>query len=279
MKTSSRIHQSKNYREFYEAVGERYPEEQLVYKSLRGLLRRKFVLGFIQESRGWFLDLGCNCGYYLSSYHNGQAVGVDIALSVLQIAHERNPTAYILQGDAQNLGIFRSDSFDSILCSEVIEHVPDPQQVLYECHRILKRGGKILLTTPNYKQNKPTWIQVGILSKYGVKGVEDDRYFHTAFRPEELKNMAEKAQMVVASWGTFEKEVKYATRIPVLFYHLINLLNQVVFKSESLADVNNRFLEISSLMIYKLCCTLRINQLLTRLVKEGVRTFVIAEKV
>lgn len=41
-----------------------------------------------------------------------------------------------------------NDSYDSIICTQVLEHVPDPQLVLNEFHRILKPGGKLFLTCP-----------------------------------------------------------------------------------------------------------------------------------
>jgi len=40
------------------------------------------------------------------------------------------------------------NSFDVILCSEVLEHVPDPVQVLCEFSRLLRSGGKLILTAP-----------------------------------------------------------------------------------------------------------------------------------
>ncbi len=41
-------------------------------------------------------------------------------------------------------------SLDSILCTEVLEHVPDPLAVWREFHRLLRPGGKVLLATPMY---------------------------------------------------------------------------------------------------------------------------------
>ena len=41
-------------------------------------------------------------------------------------------------------------SFDSILCTEVLEHVPDPLATWREFHRVLRPGGRVLLSTPMY---------------------------------------------------------------------------------------------------------------------------------
>jgi ubiquinone/menaquinone biosynthesis C-methylase UbiE len=40
------------------------------------------------------------------------------------------------------------DSFDAVLCTEVLEHVPEPIKVVHEFSRILRPGGKLLLTAP-----------------------------------------------------------------------------------------------------------------------------------
>lgn len=43
---------------------------------------------------------------------------------------------------------FQNETFDCIICTEVLEHVPEPAAVLKEFHRVLKVGGRIFLTTP-----------------------------------------------------------------------------------------------------------------------------------
>jgi len=50
-------------------------------------------------------------------------------------------------GDAANL-MFKNESFDAVLLSEVLEHVPFPIEVLKEVSRILKKGGVLILTAP-----------------------------------------------------------------------------------------------------------------------------------
>ena len=39
-------------------------------------------------------------------------------------------------------------SFDTILCTEVLEHIPDPISALSEFHRLLKSGGEVIITAP-----------------------------------------------------------------------------------------------------------------------------------
>ncbi|MFQ5640149.1 MAG: class I SAM-dependent methyltransferase [bacterium] len=275
---SAHISKEDNFREFYESVGQRYPEEEFVYRTLRGRVRKEFIVSYLKEFHGRFLDLGCNRGMYLELYQNGGRVGVDIAYSVVAIAKQRFPRSNVVQGDAQNLQFLRSNSFDSILCSEMIEHVPLPDKVISGCFRILRPGGRLLITTPNYKRQKPAWISIGSMKKHGIQGVKQDAYFHTAFRPEELKNLVEEAGFRVLEFGTFEKEVKYSTRIPVSFYHTLAIMNKFILKSEKIAQLNESMLEQGSLIIYRMCCFLGLNKILTALVKEGVRTFLLAEK-
>ena len=269
---------NENFREFYDSVGRLYPEEKLVFKTLRGVVRRQFILSQLQKFKGLLLDLGCNHGYYISEYVNGKAIGIDISYPVLQEAKSRLPGISFLQGDAQKLSFLKPNSVDGILCSEMIEHVPNAQGVISECFRILKPGGDLLITTPNYKKEKPTWIKIGEMKSYGVRGVKDDTYFHTAFRPQELKEMAESAGFTNVETGTFEKEVKYSTRIPVVLYHLLNILNRHLVHSGKLERANETMLNKSSLFIYRFCKFIGLNGFFVSLVKEGVRSYLFAQK-
>ncbi len=52
-----------------------------------------------------------------------------------------------VQADVAQLP-FLDGSFDAVICSEVLEHVPDPRPALSEAHRVLRSGGKLLACTP-----------------------------------------------------------------------------------------------------------------------------------
>lgn len=59
-------------------------------------------------------------------------------------------------GDIQSLPL-KSEIFDTVFCTQVMEHVPEPQAALDEIYRVLKKGGKAIVTAPHlaYLHNEP----------------------------------------------------------------------------------------------------------------------------
>jgi 2-polyprenyl-3-methyl-5-hydroxy-6-metoxy-1,4-benzoquinol methylase len=279
--TGNRLQMSEaGFREFYERVAECYPEEDVVYATLSGMVRRAFVTARMRELfHGRILDLGCNLGYYIAELAPARkAVGVDLSFRILSAAKRRQPSQFFIQGDAECLTFLKTDSVDSILCSEMLEHVLHPEEVFAACARILRPGGRALFTTPNYRKERPTWIAVGEMQKYGVTGVKGDLYYHTAFRPEELVSLVGRAGLRLIEFGTFEKEVKYATRLPLVTYHLTAFVNRLTVNSRWVERLNRRILGRTSLMIYKFCSLLGLNAFLKRFFDEGTRSYIVFSK-
>lgn len=79
-------------------------------------------------------------------------VGIDISYSFIIAAkgmfQQNNVEAKLIVSEAINLP-FCNGIFDPCLCSEVIEHLKEPEILLKEISRVLKVGGKLILTTPN----------------------------------------------------------------------------------------------------------------------------------
>jgi len=92
-------------------------------------------------ARGNFLDLGCGNKPYETIYKRltKSQVGCDIMQS------DKNRVDVICP--ATDLK-FDDNSFDSILCTQVLEHVYDHHTMIKEVYRVLKPGGHILLTVP-----------------------------------------------------------------------------------------------------------------------------------
>jgi ubiquinone/menaquinone biosynthesis C-methylase UbiE len=79
-------------------------------------------------------------------------VGGDISGAALRIARGRvgapAPTAFF-QADAEAIAL-ASATFDTVICCETLEHLHEPRAALKELARVLRPGGRLFLTTPNY---------------------------------------------------------------------------------------------------------------------------------
>ena len=92
----------------------------------------RFVLA--HASSGRTLDIGAQNGPYAASFPNRVALDIRRGVGVQVL------------GDAQALGLADA-AFDVVLCTEVLEHLPEPQRALDEMFRVLKPSGTLLLTT------------------------------------------------------------------------------------------------------------------------------------
>lgn len=97
---------------------------------------------------GKLLEIGCGNGDRLALLQDlGWTVtGVEPDASATKMASARGLD--VLSGELSSLE-FPAGSFDAILMSHVIEHVPDPQETIRECHGLLRPGGTLILLTPN----------------------------------------------------------------------------------------------------------------------------------
>jgi ubiquinone/menaquinone biosynthesis C-methylase UbiE len=99
---------------------------------------------------GNVLEVGSGAGLglrYLQG-HTGGAVGLDYTFSLLQQSRAHLLEVPLTRGDAQALP-FASGSFDLVLMLEMIYYVEHVTRALEEARRVLRPGGRILITTPN----------------------------------------------------------------------------------------------------------------------------------
>lgn len=94
-------------------------------------------------------DIGCGTGYGTQLLSEmGQVVGLDVSENAIGYAKATYSSGEYILGDA-SAAPFKDASFDAVTAFEVIEHLPEPEKLLEECHRILKRGGTLFLSSPN----------------------------------------------------------------------------------------------------------------------------------
>lgn len=114
---------------------------------------RDHIRGFIGRSDIAILDFGCGRGWmaqFLSAF--GSVTGIDFSASSIKFAQENyGQYGQFVLADPKlpQLGLSGSGAFDLVVCSEVIEHVPDHLALLRQINELLKPGGWFILTTPN----------------------------------------------------------------------------------------------------------------------------------
>jgi 2-polyprenyl-3-methyl-5-hydroxy-6-metoxy-1,4-benzoquinol methylase len=106
-----------------------------------------------QDGKKW-LDAGCGTGTisrWLARERGASVIALDASERMLAHAAKISGVEYIL-GDVTCSGL-PDGSFDGILCSSVLEYLPDPAVALREFRRLIRPGGIILLSVPNAAQS------------------------------------------------------------------------------------------------------------------------------
>lgn len=117
------------------------------------------------ELSGNLLDIGCGSKPYQSLFHVEEYVGLDIDS---ENSRKRGIADYFYDG---NTFPIESESFDSALCNQVLEHVFNPDSFLSEIHRVLKPDGKLLLTVPFVWDEHEQPFDYARYSSFGLKAL------------------------------------------------------------------------------------------------------------
>jgi 2-polyprenyl-3-methyl-5-hydroxy-6-metoxy-1,4-benzoquinol methylase len=134
--------------DYYEALWEQLPSG---LEPAHFELRRRFLLERVSVGQR-LLDVGCGEGVFAGALIQAglQVVAVDVAEAALRLAHARVPGL-----DAHLIPLagpwpLEDASFDVVWSGETIEHVADTAAWLSEIRRVLRPGGRLLLSTPNH---------------------------------------------------------------------------------------------------------------------------------
>lgn len=125
-----------------------------------------------------------NCDHY---------TGLDKNAELIAALQNKYPDHYFNTANFPDLGEFEDETFDYVVTFQVIEHIKDDHKFLAEAKRVLKKGGKILLTTVNktFSLSRNPWHV---------------REYHT----EELKSLMQKYFTIVDTMGVGGNEKVWA---------------------------------------------------------------------
>ena len=107
--------------------------------------RRHRITVLWARGAGRVLDAGCGSSLIVQSLNN--AIGMDYNYAKLRFL--RRHEIPLVNGSAFALP-FKDESFDCVISSQVIEHIPYDESVFSEMCRVLRTGGRLILGTPDY---------------------------------------------------------------------------------------------------------------------------------
>lgn len=112
--------------------------------------RNKRVSKYLKPGKS-LLDIGCGHGYLLRISPCKRNVGIDelqcyeyVKDGAGKIIESSVGKGYVIERDLN----FEDHSFDYVTIIAVIEHLHHPDEIIQECHRVLKRQGLLIMTTP-----------------------------------------------------------------------------------------------------------------------------------
>lgn len=103
---------------------------------------KQILTSNVKENSYW-LDVGCGMKPFSSSFDHAHYTGIDIEISG-RPSNMKKPDKFF---DGINIP-YENNSFDGVLCTQVLEHVENLEMLLAECNRVVKIGGCFIVSVP-----------------------------------------------------------------------------------------------------------------------------------
>ena len=153
------------------------------------------AIRYVPNGKG--LDIGCGNGKFIRDMNSlgWQFEGVEFNPIAVDMC--RKAGLKVFHGDL-HAAAFRDNSFDIVSTRHVIEHIPDPVNFINEIARILKKGGQLVIKTPNSRALGRRWF-----ARYWF--ANDVPRHLVLFCPDNLNLMAERFGLRQITVKTFSK--------------------------------------------------------------------------
>lgn len=178
------------------------------------------------------IELGCGNGYgmQLLAPHCQWYTGVDKYAA----ARTLSANSGFFKASLPNLNNIGSNSFDTVICFQVLEHIKQDAQLLAEIHRILKPGGQLLLTTPNklmsltrnpfhvreYTPQGMEQLTASAFSKYAIRGIKGNSSVMDYY------NCNKKQVARITRWDVLNLQQRLPAFMLKLPYNMMNNLSR-----------------------------------------------------
>ncbi len=182
--------QNKEFYELWHKKNEKYEIDKIKQNNRISVIKKLLPQNFNK-----ILFIGCGKGDELRISKPG--VALDISFTAVKMAKEKNPEFKFIVADAYKLP-FKENSFDLIICSEILEHIKNPDKVIPEIRRILK--GTFIATVPNWFSFYGLFRRLAeIVLRKEVTAA--DQPIDNWFTPKSFKNLLQPHFSIISSHG------------------------------------------------------------------------------
>ncbi|CAM3692669.1 bifunctional 2-polyprenyl-6-hydroxyphenol methylase/3-demethylubiquinol 3-O-methyltransferase UbiG [Vibrio aquimaris] len=191
----------------FEEMASRWWDKEGEFKPLHQInpLRLNYVL---DRANGLFgkkvLDVGCGGGILAESMAKEGAIvtGLDMGKEPLEVARlhalETGTELTYIQSTIEDHAVDNQGQYDVVTCMEMLEHVPDPQSVIFACSKLVKPGGHVFFSTLN--RNIKSYLFAIVGAEKLLRIVPEGTHDHDKFiRPAELLKMIDHTELTEMS--------------------------------------------------------------------------------
>jgi SAM-dependent methyltransferase len=208
---------------------------------IRSSLLKK-IRDFSGNLSGKMMDFGCGSKPYKSLFDVTEYVGVDFENE----GHPHDNEQIDVYYDGRHLP-FEDNYFDSVLCSEVVEHVFNLPETLKEINRVMKMGGNILITCPFVWNEHEVPFDYARYTRFALKDILKKSGFEITHFAKSGNFITAIAQLKILYFYTSFGKRWYRHFLPrilfkflfVLIPNLTGLLLNKIYKADDTLYLNN----------------------------------------
>lgn len=152
------------------------------YIARKGLARH--IRELSPEISGKILDVGCGTKPYKNFFKFSEYIGLEYDTG---IDLYKKSADYFYDGKKFP---FNAETFDSIICNQVLEHVFEPEDFLKEIFRVLKPHGKLLITVPFVWDEHEQPFDFARYSSFGLKHLLEKNGFRVIAYKKSVNNIS-----------------------------------------------------------------------------------------
>lgn len=189
--------QNVNFEKWNEEMSRKYDHSIWYDQPLTRLINAKKRLKVTARlaKKGTIIDVGCGAGQQINlikkKYPDSRCCGLDLSKFSLNNAIKNyGKSIQWIQGNAEKIDGF-DNFFDVVLCSEILEHVENPNKVIDEILRISKSNAQIIISIPNmsYVDNVKDFLRIFGLHKLFPKSFSSDEWHIRDMNMEIFKSL------------------------------------------------------------------------------------------